>query len=87
MIPVDGVISSRYGKKRYINESPRSPHLALDIAATSGTENQLRPRFGEIVLIGDFFYSGNYLILDHGHGLLSSYFYLSKIFVKVKVNL
>jgi hypothetical protein len=34
--PVNGIISSRYGKQRYINEKPRSPHLALDIAAAEG---------------------------------------------------
>ena len=82
IIPVEGVISSRYGKKRFINESPRSPHLALDIAATSGTEI-VAPERGKVILIGDFFYSGNYLILDHGHGLLSSYSHLSKINVSV----
>ena len=31
--PVNGIISSRYGKQRYINDQARSPHLALDIAA------------------------------------------------------
>ena len=80
--PVKGIISSRYGKKRYINESPRSPHLALDIAAPMGTE-VIAPENGKVILIGEFFYSGNYLILDHGYGLLSSYSHLSKIDVSV----
>ena len=79
--PVDGLISSRYGKKRYINEFPRSPHLALDIAAPTGTKI-ISPEFGEIVLIGDFFYSGNYVVIDHGHGLITSYSHLSEVFVK-----
>jgi murein DD-endopeptidase MepM/ murein hydrolase activator NlpD len=80
--PVEGIISSRYGKKRYINESPRSPHLALDIAAPKGTD-VIAPENGKVILIGEFFYSGNYLILDHGYGLLSSYSHLSKIDVTV----
>ena len=79
--PVDGLISSRYGKKRYINGLPRSPHLALDIAAPTGTKI-ISPEFGEIVLIGDFFYSGNYIVIDHGHGLITSYSHLSEVFVK-----
>ena len=80
--PVEGIISSRYGKKRYINESPRSPHLALDIAAPEGTK-VIAPEEGKVILVGDFFYSGNYLILDHGYGLLSSYSHLSKINVSM----
>ena len=80
--PVEGIISSRYGKKRYINESPRSPHLALDIAAPEGTKI-IAPEEGKVILVGDFFYSGNYLILDHGYGLLSSYSHLSKINVSI----
>ena len=69
--PVDGIISSRYGKKRFINNSPRSPHLALDIAAPEGTK-VLSPEDGKVILIGNFFYSGNFLIIDHGQGLLLS---------------
>ena len=79
--PVDGIISSRYGKQRYINDQPRSPHLALDIAADEGTEI-IAPAPGKVILVGDFFYSGNYLILDHGFGLLSSYSHMSKIHVQ-----
>jgi murein DD-endopeptidase MepM/ murein hydrolase activator NlpD len=79
--PVDGIISSRYGKQRYINDQPRSPHLALDIAAAEGTEI-IAPVSGKVILVGDFFYSGNYLILDHGFGLLSSYSHMSKIHVQ-----
>jgi murein DD-endopeptidase MepM/ murein hydrolase activator NlpD len=78
--PVKGIISSRYGKQRYINEKPRSPHLALDIAAAEGT-SIVAPSPGRVILIGDFFYSGNYLILDHGNGLLSSYSHMSLVHV------
>lgn len=76
--PVNGIISSRYGKQRYINDKPRSPHLALDIAAAEGT-SIVAPSAGRVILIGDFFYSGNYIILDHGNGLLSSYSHMSII--------
>jgi len=79
--PVDGLISSRYGKKRYINGLPRSPHLALDIAAPEGTKI-ISPGFGKVILIGDFFYSGNYVVIDHGYGLITSYSHLSKVVVK-----
>ncbi len=76
--PVEGIISSRYGKRRYINDSPRSPHLSLDIAAPNGTKI-VAPENGKVILIGDFFYAGKYIILDHGYGLLTSYSHLSKI--------
>jgi murein DD-endopeptidase MepM/ murein hydrolase activator NlpD len=78
--PVKGIISSRYGKQRYINEKPRSPHLALDIAAAEGA-SIVAPSAGRAILVGDFFYSGNYLILDHGNGLLSSYSHMSLVHV------
>lgn len=79
--PVNGIISSRYGKQRYINNQPRSPHLALDIAAAEGTKI-IAPAAGKVLLVGDFFYSGNYLILDHGFGLISSYSHMSEVNVK-----
>ena len=79
--PVEGIISSRYGKKRFINGKPRSPHLALDIAAAEGTQI-ISPSKGTVILIGDFFYSGKFIVVDHGFGLVSSYSHLSKITVK-----
>ncbi len=79
--PVQGIISSRYGKKRFINNKPRSPHLSLDIAAAEGTKI-ISPSRGQVILVGDFFYAGNYILIDHGFGLLSSYSHLSKITVK-----
>ena len=79
--PVNGIISSRYGKQRYINDQPRSPHLALDIAAAEGTKI-IAPASGKVILVGNFFYSGNFLILDHGFGLISSYSHMSKVHVK-----
>ena len=33
--PVDGIISSRYGKQRYINDKHRSPHLELETGVVS----------------------------------------------------
>ena len=79
--PVNGIISSRYGKQRYINDQPRSPHLALDIAAAEGTKI-IAPASGKVILVGNFFYSGNFLILDHGFGLISSYSHMSKVHAK-----
>ena len=81
MNPVEGIISSRYGKKRYINNQPRSPHLSLDIAAAEGTKI-VSPTKGRVILVGDFFYAGNYIVIDHGYGLLTSYSHLSKILVE-----
>ena len=78
--PVEGIISSRYGKKRYINDQPRSPHLSLDIAAAEGTKI-VSPSRGKVILVGDFFYAGNYIIIDHGFGLISSYSHLSSVLV------
>ena len=51
LMPVNGIISSRFGKKRFINDLPRSPHLALDIAAPENTEI-LAPSDAIVILTG-----------------------------------
>ena len=33
-------------------------------------------------MIRDFFYSGNFIVIDHGHGLITSYSHLSEVSVK-----
>ena len=35
-----------------------------------------------MILVGNFFYRGNVIFIDHGNGLISSYSHLSEILVK-----
>ena len=80
--PVPGIITSPFGKQRFINGLPRSAHLALDFRGSIGTPI-VSPLKGEVVLVGDYFYTGLTLILDHGYGLFSSYAHMSEIKVKL----
>ena len=76
--PVPGIVTSPFGKQRFINGLPRSAHLALDLNGSIGTPI-IAPLKGKVVLVGDYFYTGLTLILDHGHGLFSSYAHMSEI--------
>ena len=80
--PVPGIVTSPFGKQRFVNGLPRSAHLALDLRGSVGT-SIVAPLKGKVVLVGDYFYTGLTLILDHGHGLFSSYAHMSEIKVKL----
>ena len=80
--PVPGIVTSPFGKQRFVNGLPRSAHLALDLRGSVGTPI-VAPLKGKVVLVGDYFYTGLTLILDHGHGLFSSYAHMSGIKVEL----
>ena len=81
IMPVDGTNTGRFGVKRIINGQPRSPHSGEDFAASQGTPVQAS-NTGEVVLIGDYFFSGKSVILDHGLGVFTMYFHMESITVK-----
>jgi murein DD-endopeptidase MepM/ murein hydrolase activator NlpD len=79
--PVSAEISSPFGYRRVINGTPRAPHTGTDLRVPTGTEVRAS-NHGKVVLLGDFFFSGRSVILDHGGGLYTMYFHLSEFRVE-----
>jgi murein DD-endopeptidase MepM/ murein hydrolase activator NlpD len=80
--PVPGATTSGFGKRSILNGVSRSPHSGADFRATTGTPIK-SPNSGKVALVGYLYYSGNTVILDHGHGMISYFAHLSKTHVKV----
>ncbi|MEX6501240.1 peptidoglycan DD-metalloendopeptidase family protein [Pseudomonas zhanjiangensis] len=80
--PVEGPLSSPFGLRRFFNGEERNPHSGLDFAAKQGTPVKA-PAAGRVILIGDYFFNGKTVFLDHGQGLISMFCHLSQIDVKL----
>ena len=79
--PMQRPLTGVYGSQRVYNGVPKNPHYGVDYAAPTGAK-VLAPASGVVTLAhDDMFYSGGTLIVDHGHGLSSSFLHLSKILV------
>jgi murein DD-endopeptidase MepM/ murein hydrolase activator NlpD len=70
-----------FGTRRVFNGEPRSPHGGADFRAATGTP-VLAAEKGLVVLVGDHFFAGKSVFVDHGGGLVSMYMHLSRIQVK-----
>ena len=81
-LPVSGRLTSPFGLRRFFNGQERNPHTGLDLAAPQGTPVKASAD-GQVILVGDFFFNGKTVFLDHGQGLISMFCHLSAINVQL----
>jgi murein DD-endopeptidase MepM/ murein hydrolase activator NlpD len=80
--PLDPLPSGgRFGSRRIINGQPRSPHGGADYSVGEGATVRSVAE-GTVVLVADHFFSGRSVFVDHGDGLLTMYFHLSRVDVE-----
>jgi murein DD-endopeptidase MepM/ murein hydrolase activator NlpD len=79
--PTAGERSGTFGLRRVFNGQPRNPHSGMDIAAPVGAP-VVAPAAGRVIDVGDYFFNGKTVWLDHGRGLLSMVCHLSSVDVR-----
>jgi murein DD-endopeptidase MepM/ murein hydrolase activator NlpD len=83
ILPVQGELGGRFGVHRFFNGEPRAPHVGLDMAASRGTP-VMSASGGKVLAVGDYFFNGKTVFIDHGNGLITMYCHLDRIDVKTK---
>ena len=79
--PVNGEVSGTFGQASIINGMPRSPHSGVDLKAERGTP-VVSINSGRVVLTGENFFIGLFVVVDHGGAIQSLYFHFDKILVQ-----
>jgi murein DD-endopeptidase MepM/ murein hydrolase activator NlpD len=79
--PVSAPVSDVFGTERVFNQEVQSRHQGLDFAAPAGTPVRA-VNSGVVLLARPMFFEGNFVVVDHGQGLLSLYLHLSEFNVK-----
>ena len=79
--PAKAAISDVFGSERIFNGKTSSPHLGLDFRVPSGTP-VVAMNDGTVLLARPLYFEGNFVVLDHGQGLLTLYLHLSEFKVK-----
>ena len=68
--PVPSRTSSPFGLRSVFNGEPRGRHNGVDFASAAGVAVHA-PAAGRVVLAEALYFTGNTVVIDHGHGLYS----------------
>ena len=82
MQPCEGSRSNTFGQRRFFNGQARNPHNGMDIPAAEGAP-VVAAGEAKVIDVGDYFFSGNTVFLDHGQGFLTLYAHLSAVEIAV----
>jgi len=78
--PRSSAVTSGFGVARVFNTVLRSRHWGVDFAGQLGAPVRAANR-GVVALVADLYYSGTTVLVDHGAGLVTGYFHLSRVLV------
>ena len=81
LYPLKTKITSVYGVRRVFNKKLKSYHSGTDFRAKMGTPIKAS-NDGVVKLVKNRFFAGGSVIIDHGEGIFSVYYHLSKFLVK-----
>ncbi len=79
--PIDDVITQEFAVRRVFNGQHRSYHSGTDLKAAVGTPIHAA-NSGRVVMADDFYFSGKFIIIDHGRRVYSFYAHLSEFKVR-----
>lgn len=75
--PVPGVTTSPFGVRRMFNGQLRSRHTGLDLRGATG-DPIYAANSGRVALSDDLFFNGGAVFIDHGLGVYTGYFHMSR---------
>lgn len=79
--PRRGRVTAGFGQRRVFNGELQSRHWGLDVSGRTGEPVRSTAR-GRVALTGGFYFAGNAVFVDHGLGVYTGYFHLSRIHVE-----
>jgi murein DD-endopeptidase MepM/ murein hydrolase activator NlpD len=77
MRPRASVVTSEFGSGRLFNGQLTTRHLGVDFRGAVGEQVRAANR-GVVALVDNFFLAGNVVYINHGGGVVTAYFHLSK---------
>jgi murein DD-endopeptidase MepM/ murein hydrolase activator NlpD len=80
-LPRKSRITSQFGTARVFNGEVQSRHLGTDFAGAVGAPVRAAGR-GMVAMVADFYLAGRAVYIDHGAGLVTAYFHLSRADVR-----
>lgn len=78
--PRRGRVTAGFGDRRVFNGELQSRHWGLDVSGRTGEPVRSTAR-GRVALAGEFYFAGGAVFIDHGLGVYTGYFHLSRIHV------
>ena len=80
--PRTSAITSEFGSGRVFNGQVTARHLGVDFRGAVGEPIRAANR-GVVALVDNFFLAGNVVYINHGGGVVTSYFHMSRPLVHV----